>query len=286
MPVVAYRDDQVRPLGTCFAISNHGIALTARHVVDEAMGVVDWRREPEDFEGEWRVGALYAAEPGPCEDVPDLLGGILPAHKINLFPGIDIAAIHLNLPTHEKTGQLLRVPANIISPAIPLTNTTCFGLGYHSMFWSKEDSGIEGHCVVQSYSASRGEIADIYFPQRDAVMLNFPCFQTNARFDGGMSGGPIIGENGNVIGVICSSIGQEPKSQHISYGSLIGPALFLQLEASSPSGLCQNQFLYDFVQGGSVRVDETISSINLQRSEVELRIDFGSGRHMEAVLKT
>ena len=36
MPVVHFVDGQARPLGTCFVISNEGLALTARHVVDEA----------------------------------------------------------------------------------------------------------------------------------------------------------------------------------------------------------------------------------------------------------
>jgi hypothetical protein len=54
MPVVAYRagGEEVRPLGTCFNISPHGLALTARHVIDEALNL-----------GHWTASERFAAEP-------------------------------------------------------------------------------------------------------------------------------------------------------------------------------------------------------------------------------
>src|SRR5690606_33609725 len=73
MPVVAVKDDQIRPLGTCFAISNHGLVLTARHVIDDAI-------EIEARSDGWWVGVIYVSEPTPEDDIPDLLGGIILAN--------------------------------------------------------------------------------------------------------------------------------------------------------------------------------------------------------------
>jgi hypothetical protein len=71
MPVIAYRGDEVRPLGTWFSISNIGIALTARHVVDEAYGVVDWTPDSMERAGAsgWAIGSLYLRDALPGEDV-------------------------------------------------------------------------------------------------------------------------------------------------------------------------------------------------------------------------
>jgi hypothetical protein len=53
-------------------------------------------------------------------------------------------------------------------------------------------------------------------------MLPFPCFRTNARFDGGMSVGPVVNDQGKVVGIVCSNIPPEkPSDEHCSYVSLL-----------------------------------------------------------------
>ena len=39
MPVVAMKGDNVRAVGTCFAISSQGLVLTARHVIEDALKI-------------------------------------------------------------------------------------------------------------------------------------------------------------------------------------------------------------------------------------------------------
>ena len=41
-------------------------------------------------------------------------------------------------------------------------------------------------------------------------MLAFPCYEINARFDPGMSGGLVVDELGAVCGLVCSTL---PASQ-------------------------------------------------------------------------
>lgn len=281
-PVVAYRrGTDFVPLGTCFTISSQGLVLTARHVIDEMAAL----NEHQDQNSEpWWIGCLYVAEPAPEDDVPDLLGGILPAHKVFLCDDLDIAAVQLNLPTDTRTGKTLRMPASSISPGLPRVGANCYAIGYHSMSW-KDYSGADAQ-VLQSFSASRGLIKEVHTPYRDKVTLNFPCFETSARYDGGMSGGPIIDDNGAVIGVVCSSLGDPDDLGHISYGSLIGPALLLQLEAREPNGKVGPVFLHDFVVGGAVAVDGTISALKSHRSEDSLIIDFGDGNKFQNRLRS
>jgi hypothetical protein len=43
-----------------------------------------------------------------------------------------------------------------------------------------------------SPSTTTGEVTAVFPEGRDRSMLPFPCYQVNARFDGGMSGGPSL----------------------------------------------------------------------------------------------
>jgi Trypsin-like peptidase domain len=265
MPVVAVRGDLIRSVGTCFAVSNHGIVLTARHVVDEALSPHPKSGLPPDG---WWIGGLYAA-PETDDDTSHLVGGVIPARSVHRIPILDIAAMHLNLPVNVRTGKTPRMPLLRLSPAIPALGSRCIAMGYHLMSWEK--SVLPGHAykVVQSYSASRGVINQIYFPHRDSVTHTFPCFEVSARYDPGMSGAPVIGDQ-NVIGVVCSSFGGSDEQGYISYASLIGTAMFLQIEAQEGPA-----FLYDFCIGGSVSLDATATSLAITRSADTLEIDFG-----------
>ena len=241
MPLVAYRAGEIRPYGTCFAISPQGIALTARHVVDEALGLGNWTASAPPVSSDWAMGALYVRSPTLGDgDVPDLVGRILPVTKTNMCADLDVAALVLNLPVNSNTGEALQLPVFKLSPGLPDVGLACFGLGYHAMHWTSVETYRQ---VQQSYSATRGVIEEVHFPLRDQHFAPFPCFRTSSRFDPGMSGGPVTDASGAVIGVICSSLGQHDDGGYISYASAIGPALLLQIEARGASGQVGPAFL-------------------------------------------
>lgn len=284
MPVVAMRGNKFIPMGTCFSISNQGLVLTARHVIDEILAMNDGEKSPADH---WWVGALYAAKPEiNQETTTGLTGGILIANKVHFSSSLDIAAIHLNLPVNEDTNKPLRMPAHRLSPAIPDIGSKCLAIGYHSMKCTIPNDGVHTHQVIQSYSASRGQIEEIHFPHRDLSNLTFPCFQVSMRLDAGMSGGPVINENGNVIGVVCSSLGSPEMGGFISYASLIGPSLLLQITGQGSDGIIGQKFLYDFIVGGSVLLDNTADKIKVERAANALSIDFGRPPPMKNHLLT
>ncbi len=202
--LVYFRGSETQPLGTCFAISNEGLAVTARHVLDYAFGISDLREYPKlNLKSDESLSAVYASqEVDPSTG--HLVGGPLPILNCWIHSGLDIALLQLNIPTDTLTNRRLRVPALALSPGIPKTGQHCYAFGYHAMKWThKENLSYE---VRQNYSASRGLIEEIHFPQRDAAVLSFPCFRTSARFDAGMSGGPIVSEAGQVCGVVCSAL--------------------------------------------------------------------------------
>jgi S1-C subfamily serine protease len=276
MPIVHFVDGVPRPLGSCFAISNDGLAITARHVIDEAFAEHFVTDDPNvDIPPHHQLHAIYASNTLDPE-TGHFVGGPLPIVRIWFSSATDIAVLQLNVPTNSQTGKKLYLPAAQLSPGLPKVGDNIFGLGYHSMKWTSTGEGFQAD---QRFSASRGHVQDIHFPQRDRIFMSFPCFQTSARFDGGMSGGPIISQSGQVCGVICSSMKTDVSDgTFTSYGSLIAPALALVLFGKDPSGNERKIFLHDFVIGGAVGVDETCKNIHITNTGNELLVDLGGGR--------
>lgn len=209
------------------AISNDGLCLTARHVVEEALpGPVGQGRRITESDG-W-LYALYASNDPVAERPSCTLGGLIPVHNVHLVDNLDIAALQLRVMRNVRTDELLPMPAPQLALALPKVGDICLAFGYHSMAWSGEDPDFS---VAQKFYCSRGEIEEVHVPRRDAVMAPFPCFRTSARYDPGMSGGPVFCKDGLVRGVVCSSI-EGLDEGFVSYVSLIAPAGTLACRAN------------------------------------------------------
>ena len=250
MPVVAMKGDNVRAVGTCFAISSQGLVLTARHVIEDALKIGGGGKMADP--GMW-IGALYTAETG--ED--NMLGGLLPVRKLSFTDDLDIALMHLNLPINRDTGDPLHMPAFRLGTRIPRVDERCVGIGYHAMDW-QQATGIHTHHVKQKYAASQGRVREVHIDGRDKYLMKFPCFRTDCKIVGGMSGGPVIEfRTGAAVGVICSSIDFLEEGPPTSYAALAGISLLLTLEATDEeSGVIKKKFLCDFVKEGAVATDD------------------------------
>jgi hypothetical protein len=116
----------------------------------------------------------------------------------------------------------------------------------------------------QQTAYAPGSIVEVYPLRRDSGMLNFPCFRTNARFEPGMSGGPIFNESGSVCGVICSSMPpNEDDPQWLSYGSLIRPAMATQIAFSAT----EHHLLYELAVNGYVATDASLATLSVSINE-------------------
>ncbi len=62
--------------------------------------------------------------------------------------------------------------------------------------------------------------------RRDSAMLSFPCYEVNARFDHGMSGGIVVDESGALCGLICCSLpAGNPEDYAVSRVKTLWPML-------------------------------------------------------------
>jgi Trypsin-like peptidase domain len=272
MPLIHLKEELARPIGTCFCIANDGLYLTARHVIEEAFpdSVRDGRLNTED-DG-W-LHALYVSDE-PSEEHPgQCVGGFLPVHKIHFNGVLDMAAVQLTMPMNTHTNTPLILPANKLGLGLPKPSEMCFAFGYHSMAWDRMGPDFSAR---QKFYCSRGDVEEVHLPSRDSVIAPFPCFRTSARYDPGMSGGPVMSEDGLIRGVICSSYdGLTDEDGYISYVSLIGPAALLQVERLDESGVIRKYFVGDLIGRGIVHADT--AGVVLERKSPKLKLYIGGG---------
>lgn len=259
MPIVAILDGEIVPQGTGFVISPDGFLITAKHVLEGFANPKIKRRDGKGFYREYSLNSLYTSNVKHGDKNQFYLGGLLPIERVWFSNESDIAFCWIRIPTLNDAP--LKLPSVKLSPGIPKIGEHILGFGYYK---SNGSVIVNNKCSLEQNTAfTQGVINEVYPLKRDSCMLNFPCFRTSARFEAGMSGGPIFNEKGSVCGVICSS-GLEDDNGYISYSSLLWSAMGTMLEVSLKIG-DPVQFItfYDLVKRGHMITDDSINDINV-----------------------
>lgn len=82
---------------------------------------------------------------------------------------------------------------------------------------------------------SVGLVSNHYLSGRDSSMIPWPCFQVDVGTPGALSGGPVFDKFGDVVGVLCSSMGTDGDGYSIA--SMIHPALPMPFKPHWPNAL-------------------------------------------------
>ncbi|WP_219066713.1 trypsin-like peptidase domain-containing protein [Candidatus Mycobacterium methanotrophicum] len=110
--------------------------------------------------------------------------------QLSLASGFsDVALIKVTLEGGPSSEEMR---PHRISLARPVVGQNCVGLGYPQTM---------GEPSSYNMTASQGEIEEIHHRRRDNVLSTYPSFRTTGNYLPSMSGGPIFGQNGDVIGV-------------------------------------------------------------------------------------
>lgn len=264
MPLITKKNDQFVQIGTGFIISPDGLMMTASHVIEEATRYKSRRlNDVGEYYDHWELYALYITNEKSPKNEDEYIGGLIPVNNVWCPEGLDIGVCALRSIFRNEERVLF--PSVRLSPSIPILGENILGFGYYGSM-TETSTGQENIVNIkhsQETAFTRGKVIEVFPQARDASMLNFPCFHTDARFEGGMSGGPIFNELGFVVGVICSSMPPvEEDPRYISFGSLIWATMGIEIDiAVSPATETEKVLIYDLVQKGFITTDDSINQI-------------------------
>jgi hypothetical protein len=108
---------------------------------------------------------------------------------------------------NAETASMKSIPSLLMNLAPPEIGDKTVGFGFHSSDASRIVMSEEGTRNIEREgkgSVTIGYVQEVHQIKRDSTRLTFPFYQVNARFDGGMSGGPVLNNDGELCGVICS----------------------------------------------------------------------------------
>lgn len=213
--------------GTAMIIAPY-LAITAKHIVDD-----HWRQHHgsplptgrTEVTGAFLLFAFQAPADGP-----PCLWSVQRIWSSNIT---DISILRL-VPTSDSAKQFvgwMRIRINLLPPAV---GSKIAAFGYH-------DSRIEPGDSVQWHSIpsnSHGVVTKIHHKRRDKARLTWPCFETDARLEGGMSGGPVFNSLGELCGLICSSMPPSSSGEpHSSWITSLWPMLGIVVHADFGDGI-------------------------------------------------
>jgi Trypsin-like peptidase domain len=139
----------------------------------------------------------------------------------------DITFLYVTPVSQEAEASAWR-NAITMQLAPPAVGERIVGFGYREMV-AGIDMDEENQRIEISWNASPmttvGEVTEVY-DKRGPGLCQWPSFRVNARFEPGMSGGPVFNDAGRLCGIICSSfeVGDDV-DQEISYVSSLWPAM-------------------------------------------------------------
>lgn len=248
LPVISVRGDVCRISGTACVIAPW-LAITARHVIEsefrEFGGTID------DPGGVYEAPHRTLALTWPQDGKPGIALNVVRSWCSNQS---DIAALWLAPDRQEDIDRRWSCPVLALAP--PSIGTKIAGFGFPKSQTGLMDANKFNVAIFPT--TSTGRVLEVHQAQRDRGLLSFPCFRTNARFDPGMSGGPVFDERGRLCGLVCASLSSSEVSgaDHVSYVSTLWPLLSINIDMPwdrYPSGA--RYPLYRYAEAGIMRVE-------------------------------
>jgi hypothetical protein len=214
------------PIGTAVWIAGH-LALTAKHNIDYILReYCPTLTQKSTAETDSIAVRFYQVLPGPDYAIWELRTAWCSAES-------DLALLHLAPWGH--TAKQSPDPAFGIrmKGLLPVPQSRIAGFGYHSSKTSitRHADGNYHLDLNDIPQATTGVVTAVFPDGRDRGMYPFPCFQVNAKFNSGMSGGPVFDETGHLIGVICGSLPAVANEDDVSYVAAIWPMFRILIDA-------------------------------------------------------
>lgn len=220
----AHMEGQLFSCGTAFLIGKR-LAMTATHVLDQPF---NRRHFDQDAPGADEFGVLA------CQIIERRETPLLwQVKQMGRYPSLskrDDRPFDIGLLALEPFGSVEQkiehhrdrfLELNVATPKIGMK---VVGYGFTNPRWDQDPTDIDTSNLRCQFRRIEGTVVNVHFPKRDEVGMPFPCFQVDADFEPGMSGGPIFNDRQQVCGVISRGSGFGA-----SWGSILWPALAIQV---------------------------------------------------------
>ncbi len=268
--LAAYQAGSWRPSGTAVSIAP-GLLLTAKHVLEDYWSRFDSSR-PMRGPRQLNFGVLAR------QIIPEGEGlALWEATRFWASAASDLAFLRVR-PVSKAAIEYpnWRVPALQLQP--PSAGSRVAAFGYHT---PKIQVSLDGDQVRVEWddhpATSVGVVTNTFSQRRDSAMLTFPWFQTDSRFEGGMSGGPIFDDAGQVCGLVCSTLVGDLETGHTSYGVSLWPALATRIHLDADNREClEPNRVFDLVRAGLIKA-RGLERVSMERSEGGVRISLDAG---------
>jgi len=218
-------------VGTGFFISQTGLLLTAKHVLEDVI---------LNGKSQGPIGIIHIL-PNNHYFIRTIMKGFWFEHS-------DIAAAQLDQPVHKQSKKLLCNKILKLSISKLNVNDYVFTFAYPASEILKVGNSQKFIIKPDIYE---GKLIKEHPFGRDKVMLPNPCWQTDIFIHKGASGGPVFNKRGSVIGINSTSLNIAPNCSHIS---TIANALSLEVEVSGQKINDNNKTKFTLKQLGEIGI--------------------------------
>jgi hypothetical protein len=193
--IAVHSQDGWRNLGSGVMVAP-GFVMTATHVVEEVADDVETQRC-----GLWCVAVRE--------------GGTADAWLVRAmrFPETESDIAFLGAEPHSHIGEGWQVSCLSLTTRAPVEGEAVTVLGFRMSTPSPGDSAstIDGAPVlgVGELNAAVGHVARLHYPVRDQWMAPYPVIEIACGSIGGMSGGPVLDRDGNLLGVLSTGMSHD-----------------------------------------------------------------------------
>ena len=243
LALAGLKDGQWHFSGTAVLIGP-GFAVTAPHVVADLFNTllpIDAQREIEEDRRQNRLDyalgpqsismkstevrhqekhiVIYAFQFGA-------LNNMWTVKKSYGSPATDISFLKL-VPANEGASNY-RAPILAMNLLPPNLDSKVSGFGYHD-----QECTEDADTLSCDSSTTTGKVISVHnegLPGR----ISIPCFVTNARIDGGMSGCPIFNEQGQLCGIASMSYDNLVEGKHTSRIACLWPSMSTLVDLELP----------------------------------------------------
>jgi hypothetical protein len=218
-PLVAVgADERAHASGTAVVIAPN-VLLTARHVILDFAEIFGTRQT-----GQNSAEAAFDMLVHQVTSKGDAVWRVVQTWFSDLT---DVAVLAVQPMSELAASHVWRYPPLRLRP--PTIGEPVVGFGFHSSTAAAVGGALDWKFAT---ATTVGVVTEVY-PQRRDQKLNFPCFETSARIDGGMSGGPFftyvdpndIGKGMRLCGLGCSSLSPFADGGNVSWVASLWPAM-------------------------------------------------------------